>query len=83
MTVKLGDLVRDKITGYTGIAVARTEWLHGCVRVTVQSQELKDGKPVETSTFDEPQLAIVGPSSYVDTGAGDTHGERPDPPRGR
>lgn len=56
--VNVGDHVRDEISGYEGIALARTEWLYGCVRVHVQSKELKDGKPVDV-TFDEDQLQVI------------------------
>jgi hypothetical protein len=45
--VKLGDKVKDRVTGLTGIVIARTDWLNGCIRMTVQPQELKDGKPVD------------------------------------
>lgn len=57
--IVLGDRVRDSITGFEGVAVARTDWLHGCVRYGVQSAELKDGKPIEPQWFDEPQLVKV------------------------
>lgn len=56
--ILLGTKVYDKITGVEGIAVARTEWISGCARITIQPQELKDGKPVETTTVDEPLLGI-------------------------
>lgn len=60
MLVVLGDRVKDKVTGLSGIAVARTEWLYGCIRITVQPEKLgKDGNVPETSTFDEPQLEVV------------------------
>ena len=57
--IKLGSKVRDNITGFTGIATARTEWLHGCARVTVQPQALHDGKPIDPFTFDEEQMEVV------------------------
>lgn len=57
--VKLGQKVRDKITGIEGIAIGRTEWLHGCVRVTLQPQKLLDGKVADTVTIDEPQLDVI------------------------
>ena len=47
MAIKLGQKVRDTITGNEGTVVARTEWLHGCVRVTVQHEGGKDGCPFE------------------------------------
>lgn len=57
--IKLGTKVRDKVTGVTGIAIARTEWLNGCARIVVQPQEVKDGKPVESTCVDEPQIEVV------------------------
>ncbi len=57
--VHLGDKVRDVISGLTGIICSRTEFIYGCVRVGVQPQELKDGKPIESSHFDEPQLEVL------------------------
>jgi hypothetical protein len=59
MAIKLGSKVRDNITGFEGIAIARTEWLHSCARVTIQPTALHDGKPVESHTFDEKQVEIV------------------------
>jgi hypothetical protein len=57
--VEIGDRVKDSITGMEGIAVARCEWLYGCVRVSVQAEALYEGKAVEYVTFDEPQLVVV------------------------
>ena len=56
--INLGDKVKDRISGVVGIVVARTEWLYGCVRCTVQPQA-KDGKPVDPATIDEPQLVVL------------------------
>jgi hypothetical protein len=57
--VKLGDRVRDKISGFEGIAAARTEYLNGCVRITVEPEGLHDGKPVEAQWFDEQQVDVI------------------------
>lgn len=57
--IHLGDVLKDTITGFKGVAIASTNWLNGCVRVTLQPQELKDGKPIEAQTFDVEQLEIV------------------------
>jgi hypothetical protein len=51
--IKLGSKVRDVITGLEGIAICRAVWLNGCVRITVQPQETKDGKTVDSECFDE------------------------------
>lgn len=59
MAIDLGDVARDKITGFTGVVVCRSKWLHGCERLVLQPRELKDGKPIESAAFDEPQLELV------------------------
>lgn len=59
--IKLGDKVKDKMTPFEGVAIGITEWIYGCRRVTVQPDELHEGRPVETHSFDEPQLKIIKP----------------------
>lgn len=57
--IDVGDSVKDTITGLTGIAVCRSEWLYGCVRVGVQPRTVTDGKAPEIVYVDEPQLKVV------------------------
>lgn len=58
--IGLGDRVKDPITGFAGIVVAVTTWLHGCIRIAVQPEALeKDGKPKEDRYFDQSQLILV------------------------
>lgn len=33
--IKLGCKVRDKITGFEGIAYCMATWLNGCIRVSI------------------------------------------------
>ncbi len=56
---QLGDRVRDPITGFTGIVVVIASWLHGCIRVGVQPEEMHEGKPVDDRHFDNSQLIVV------------------------
>ena len=56
---EMGDLVKDRVTGFTGIVMGRTQWIYGCDRIWVQPQELKDGKKVEMDSFDEAAIEIV------------------------
>jgi hypothetical protein len=56
---QLGDRVKCRITGYSGIVTAITHWLNGCRRLAVQDEKLKDGKPSETQHFDDEQLEVV------------------------
>jgi len=57
--IKLGDKVKDKVSGFSGIATAKTEWLNKCVRINITAQKLKDGKPVD-EWFDEDQIVRIG-----------------------
>ena len=58
-SIKLGDTVKDQISGFTGTVVALTEWLNGCRRITVQPAALHEGRPVANDTFDAEQIAKV------------------------
>ena len=81
MVVKMGDLVKDSVSGFEGIAVAEHRYLNGCTRITVQPKVDKEGKLPESCTFDEPQLLVMkfekvkeghhnngGPSKFEDEG---------------
>lgn len=57
--MNLGDRVRDVYTGFEGIFVARTEWLYGCARITIEPTELREGKPIDMQTFDEQRVELV------------------------
>ncbi|MBL0233212.1 MAG: hypothetical protein IPQ08_06065 [Chitinophagaceae bacterium] len=74
--LKLGDLLQDTVTGLKGIAVARTEWLNGCNRITIQPLLGKDGKVPDTYTFDEPQLVVIK-KQKVKKGKSNTGGPLP------
>ena len=53
----LGAHLRDRISGFDGVVVARTEYLHNCSRYMLQPRAVdKDGKPKDVQSFDEDQL---------------------------
>jgi hypothetical protein len=79
-SISLGDTAKDSITGLKGVVVAETQWLHGCRRLTLQPTGLKDGKPMDGITFDEPQLLLVARAT-IKAGRRDTGGPRPEPMR--
>jgi hypothetical protein len=80
MRINLGDKAACTITGFTGICVARTEWISGCTRVTLQPAVDKDGKVPDGQTFDEPMLKVVK-AGAIALGPKDTGGPRPAPTR--
>jgi len=57
--INLGTKVKDKITGLTGIVVARTEFINGCVQYEVQPHAKKDGTVPEALGIDEQTLDII------------------------
>ncbi len=59
--IKLGDLVVDSVSGFKGVAIAQTTFLHGCRRVGIQPRIDKDGKLPNAQWFDEPQLQNMEP----------------------
>ena len=61
---QLGDLVKDRITGFTGVVECVSEWLNACKRLTVTSKELKDGMPLGSQTFDILQLEVIEKGYY-------------------
>jgi hypothetical protein len=63
--MQLGQKVRDSISGFEGIAIAKSEYLHGCVRWGVSATELRDGKPIDAQWFDEGQLEVVADTNHM------------------
>jgi len=63
--IELGMKVKDRVTGFTGIAMCRSTFLTGCDRIGVQPKAGKDGKMEDSRYFDEPSLDIVGTKIVV------------------
>ena len=64
--VVLGKEYKDEISGFSGIAVARTLYLYNCVRVMLSPTKLKaDGDFLPDTWFDEPALEIVKPTKSI------------------
>lgn len=61
MKIKLGDKVKDTVCGLVGMAVARTEFIEGCKRITIQPKVNKDGTVPDSITVDEPLVEVITP----------------------
>ena len=57
--IELGDIAKDEISGFKGVVVARTQWLHGCDRLTLAPQETHEGKVLDMQSFDIGQCELV------------------------
>ena len=64
--VKLGERYRDTISGFEGVATSRSEYLHGCVRVGLETG--KDGE-LKQEWFDEQRLVRVETGAPVESPA--------------
>lgn len=60
--IKLGQEVRDRVTGYQGIVVSVTDFLNGCKRMGIQRKfdPKKDKETTDPEMFDEPDLVLIG-----------------------
>ena len=57
--IELGAIVVDTVTGFTGIAVGRAEYLQGATRVEVQPVKLTgDGDMVKSKWIEETRLNV-------------------------
>jgi hypothetical protein len=56
----LGYKVKDRVTGFTGVATCVSFDLYGCVQVIVTPEPDKEGKMVDSHWFDEKRLRKVG-----------------------
>ncbi len=54
-----GQVLKDRVSGFQGVVIARTEYSTGCRHYGLCSQELHDGKPVDWEWFDESRLFPV------------------------
>lgn len=60
MTIELGDVAKDTITGFQGTVVGDWRFLNGCRRMSLQPSKLdKDNQPIKATDFDIEQLVLV------------------------
>jgi hypothetical protein len=57
--IKLGTVVRDRATGFVGVAENRCTFIYGCDRYCVQPRVGEDGKIPDSAMIDEPQLIVT------------------------
>lgn len=57
--IKLGNTVKDRITGFKGIATARIEYLNGCIQFCVRPKVEKGNKIIEEQYIDIDELEFI------------------------
>lgn len=80
---QLGDEVKDSVSGFVGVAVAKYSYLNGCDRISVQPMVNGEGKLPDTATFDDPQLEVLTPGKVrrgpINTGGPEKYTPSPRP----
>lgn len=59
--IKLGDKVKDTITGFIGVAVARIEYINGCIQYNVAAKVGKGNKFPDDISIDQGSLIVIKP----------------------
>lgn len=60
MKFELGQRVRHKISGFTGIITSRAECLNGCWRYVVEPDKVgKDGEMLKGWAIDEQEIEFI------------------------
>lgn len=57
--IQLGDLAKDRISGFVGIVTGRGEYIYGCVQILLAPREVREGKPCDSHWFDEGRCEVV------------------------
>lgn len=58
--IKLGDKVKDKVSGVTGIVVCKTVYLNGCIQYGIQTKFKKTDTDLCHFNIDEQYLIKIG-----------------------
>ena len=64
--IKLGDMVEDTVSGFTGIVTSTVNYLNGCFQYGVTPRVGKDGKMPEVQYIDAAQVKRRGPGVNCD-----------------
>ncbi len=77
--IHLGQEVKEKVTGFIGIAIARVEYINGCIQYCVKPKMGQDGRMPEGEYIDEKMLTIESDGVWIESG--NTGGEMRDKPK--
>lgn len=64
---QIGEILKDNITGFTGVVMARSEYYTGCSQYALLNRKLDDkGKTQDWEQIDEMRLTSTGKKVKVD-----------------
>jgi hypothetical protein len=63
---QLGEIIKEKVTGFTGVIICRAEYATGCIQYGVQSRKLdKEGGIPNWHWIDQIRLQSTGKSLKI------------------
>ena len=62
---KMGDEVKDSITGFTGVATGICDYITGCRQICVQPPVKADGDFVGAKWFDDDRLEMIQTKKHL------------------
>jgi hypothetical protein len=65
MAIKLGQKVKDTITGLSGLVTGRVEYITGCNQVLIQPPCKPDGDFVDNRWVDEDRLEVIDEAVFA------------------
>ena len=74
--VRLGQKVKHRVSGFTGVAVSRHEYLSGCARISVMPKCKKKDELPEEKVFDELELEVLEKKSVMNNKTKNTGGPK-------
>jgi len=78
----LGKTLKDRITGFQGVATGYVSYLTGCNQVLLAPKVKEDGTLPDSSWFDEQRLEVVEGIAAITLDNGESPGaDRPAPRR--
>ena len=81
MNIILGKEYEDKITGFSGIATGKAQYLTGCDQVCLKPKVDKDGKMQDAQWFDDGEIKLIGKGITAKEVKGSSNGgPQPDAP---
>ena len=62
--MQMGDLMRDQVSGFEGIATGKAQYINGCVKWLLEGKIRDDGK-MPTEWFDEQRVVVVTEAAFI------------------
>ncbi len=79
---KIGDSLRDIVTGFEGICLAVTKYSTGCIHYGLQSECVTDGKPADLEWFWGTRLKLAHKNKVEFSTGESVGGPQPNAPQG-